>query len=75
MIPGAIVLAHNSHNAAKRLEHYLAFVRDRKNFTQSVNILFDGEGLRDDLFGIEIAHEDIQPARAERAAVGAADLR
>ena len=42
---GALVLAHNSVNAAKRLEHYLAFVRDRRNFRESVNVIFDIEGL------------------------------
>jgi len=45
MPPGAIVLAHNSVNAAARLEHYLAFVRDEKNFRASVNVIFDVEGL------------------------------
>ena len=42
---GAIVLAHNSVNAAKRLEHYLAFVRDETNFRASVNVVLDPEGL------------------------------
>ncbi|MCE5326192.1 MAG: class I SAM-dependent methyltransferase [Planctomycetaceae bacterium] len=42
---GSIVLAHNSVNAAPRLEQYLAFVRDGKNFRSSINVIFDGEGL------------------------------
>jgi hypothetical protein len=40
-----VVLAHNSFNCAKRLEHYLSFVRDPANMRASVNVLFDGEGL------------------------------
>lgn len=42
---GAIILAHNSGNAATKLEHYLAFVRDPANCAASVNVLFDIEGL------------------------------
>ena len=42
---GAVVLAHNSVNAAPRLEHYLAFVRDPANMTASVNVILDPEGL------------------------------
>ena len=42
---GALVLAHNSVNAAQRLQHYLAFVRDEKNFRASVNVILDAEGL------------------------------
>jgi len=42
---GSIVLAHNSHNAAERLRHYLAFVRDEANFRAGVNAILDGEGL------------------------------
>ena len=42
---GAIVLAHNSVNAAERLASYLAFVRDPAHFGSSVNVIFDGEGL------------------------------
>jgi predicted O-methyltransferase YrrM len=45
MPPGAIVLAHNSVNAAERLTNYLAFVRDKANFRESVNVILDGEGL------------------------------
>ena len=45
MPPGAIVLAHNSVNAAERLKNYLAFVRDKASFRESVNVVFDGEGL------------------------------
>ena len=43
--PGGVILAHNSHNAAERLEHYLAFVRDPANFSASVNVVLDPEGL------------------------------
>jgi len=43
--PGGVILAHNSVNCAERLEHYLAFVRDRRNCRASVNVVFDPEGL------------------------------
>jgi predicted O-methyltransferase YrrM len=42
---GGIILAHNSVNAAGRLEHYLGFVRDTANFRASVNVILDPEGL------------------------------
>lgn len=42
---GAIVLAHNSVNAAERLSRYLDFVRNSGKFSSSVNIVFDCEGL------------------------------
>jgi len=45
LAPGAIVLAHNSVNGADRLQRYFAFVRDKANFSESVNVIFDGEGL------------------------------
>jgi predicted O-methyltransferase YrrM len=45
MPPGALVLAHNSENSAERLAHYLDFVRDEANFSASVNVVFDIEGL------------------------------
>ena len=45
MPPGAPVLAHNSQNAAEKLRHYLAFVRDSGNMKASVNVVFDVEGL------------------------------
>ncbi len=43
--PGSIVLAHNSVNAAERLQFYLDFVRDTANMQASVNVVFDPEGL------------------------------
>ncbi|NOY82001.1 MAG: hypothetical protein GXP31_13475 [Kiritimatiellaeota bacterium] len=43
--PGGLVLAHNSVNCAERLRRYLDFVRDKKNFRASLNIVFDPEGL------------------------------
>ena len=43
--PGAVVLAHNSVNAAERLRHYLSFVRDVSHCRASVNVVFDVEGL------------------------------
>ena len=43
--PAALVLAHNSVNAAERLKEYLAFVRDRRRFRASLNVILDGEGL------------------------------
>lgn len=45
MPKGAIVLAHNSVNAAERLARYLGHVRDPANFASSVNVIFDREGL------------------------------
>ena len=42
---GAVVLAHNSVNAAERLKHYLGFVRDEVHFRASVNCIIDPEGL------------------------------
>lgn len=45
MPPGSLVLAHNSVNAAERLRHYLAFVRDTSHMRASVNVIFDIEGL------------------------------
>ncbi len=42
---GSLVLAHNSANAAERLEPYLAFVRDSNSFSASVNVILDIEGL------------------------------
>jgi predicted O-methyltransferase YrrM len=42
---GALILAHNSGNAAPKLEHYLKFVRDPANCAASVNCLLDIEGL------------------------------
>ncbi|MBI2193622.1 MAG: class I SAM-dependent methyltransferase [Planctomycetes bacterium] len=43
--PGALVLAHNSVNAAEKLKSYLEFVRDPAHFRTSVNVVLDGEGL------------------------------
>jgi predicted O-methyltransferase YrrM len=43
--PGALVLAHNSVNAAERLGEYLAFVRDPEHFANSLNVVIDPEGL------------------------------
>lgn len=45
MPPGSIILAHNSVNAAERLQYYLDFVRDSANCKSSVNVILDGEGL------------------------------
>ena len=45
MKPGSLVLAHNSVNAASKLHHYLAFVRDPSHFQASVNVVLDPEGL------------------------------
>lgn len=42
---GSVVLAHNSVNAAERLQYYLAFVRDTANMSASVNVILDAEGL------------------------------
>jgi predicted O-methyltransferase YrrM len=45
MGPGALLLAHNSVNAATELRQYLAFARDHRNCRASVNVVIDGEGL------------------------------
>jgi predicted O-methyltransferase YrrM len=45
LVPGGIVLAHNSVNCAERLAGYLAWVRDPANMRASVNVILDGEGL------------------------------
>jgi len=45
MSSGALVLAHNSVNCAERLKDYLAFMRDSARFRESVNVIFDPEGL------------------------------
>jgi predicted O-methyltransferase YrrM len=42
---GALVLAHNSHNAADSLGPYLEQVRDPGRFRESVNVVLDPEGL------------------------------
>lgn len=45
MPKGSVVLAHNSVNSGERLEKYLGFVRDTRNMSGSVNVIFDPEGL------------------------------
>jgi predicted O-methyltransferase YrrM len=45
MPAGALLLAHNSINAAEALKDYLGWVRDGKNCRESVNMFVDGEGL------------------------------
>lgn len=45
MPSGGVVLAHNSVNCADRLEDYLSFVREGRNFRASVNVVLDIEGL------------------------------
>ena len=45
MPAGALVLAHNSENAASKLGDYLAFVRDPANMRASINVVMDPEGL------------------------------
>ncbi len=45
LAPGALVLAHNSVNAAADLAGYLAFVRDGANFRESLNVVIDDQGL------------------------------
>jgi predicted O-methyltransferase YrrM len=42
---GSLVLAHNSVNAADSMADYLDYVRDRANFTASVNMVVDDQGL------------------------------
>lgn len=45
MPTGSVVLAHNSVNYAERLQDYLAFARDPAHLRDSVNVIFDIEGL------------------------------
>jgi predicted O-methyltransferase YrrM len=45
LVPGAVVLAHNSVNCAERLASYLTWVRDPANMRASINVILDGEGL------------------------------
>ena len=45
LVPGALVLAHNSVNSAERLAQYLAFVRDPAKMAGSMNIVMDNQGL------------------------------
>lgn len=45
MLPGALVLAHNSVNGGDKLDDYLAVVRDPQTFSASVNCVVDPEGL------------------------------
>jgi predicted O-methyltransferase YrrM len=50
LVPGSLVLAHNSINAAEALTDYLACVRDPSQFRQSVNMFVDIEGLEVSLY-------------------------
>jgi hypothetical protein len=45
LVPGSLVLAHNSINSAQDLADCLACVRDPSQFRQSVNVYLDPEGL------------------------------
>lgn len=45
LIPGGVVLAHNSVNCAERLTPYLEWVRSTAHMRCSVNVILDGEGL------------------------------
>lgn len=45
LVPGGIVLAHNSVNCAQRLAPYLEWVRNSAHMKASVNVILDGEGL------------------------------
>ena len=45
MPAGALVLAHNSVNAAHQLEDFFAFVGDPANMTAAMNVVLDPEGL------------------------------
>lgn len=42
---GSLILAHNSVNLARPLRHYLEFVRNPAHCRESVNVIFDAEGL------------------------------
>ena len=43
--PGALLVAHNSVNGRTEYADYLAFVRDRRHCSASINVVIDGEGL------------------------------
>lgn len=43
--PGALIIAHNSVNAAGQLGDYFNFVRDPTLMRASVNVVIDGEGI------------------------------
>jgi len=43
--PGAVVIAHNSVNNARSLEHYLSFGRDPTRMRASLNVAIVGEGV------------------------------
>ena len=43
--PGSLVLAHNAVNAARSMADYLAHVRDPANFSESVTLVVDDQGL------------------------------
>jgi predicted O-methyltransferase YrrM len=45
LLPGSVILAHNSANCADALADYLDFVREPANFHASVNVILDPEGL------------------------------
>jgi predicted O-methyltransferase YrrM len=50
LVPGSLVLAHNSVNAAESLADYLAAVRASEDFRESMNVYLDGEGLEVSLY-------------------------
>jgi predicted O-methyltransferase YrrM len=43
--PGSLVLAHNSVNSASSLAGYTAYMRDRANFRETMNVVVDDQGL------------------------------
>jgi len=43
--PGSLVLAHNSANLAHQIADFLEYVRDPANFTESMNVIIDDQGL------------------------------
>jgi predicted O-methyltransferase YrrM len=45
LVPGSLVLAHNSVNSAHTMVDYLSYVRDASRFRESVNVIVDDQGL------------------------------
>ena len=43
--PRSLVLAHNSVNLAHQIADFLEYVRDPGNFTESINVIIDDQGL------------------------------
>jgi predicted O-methyltransferase YrrM len=45
LLPGSLIIAHNSLNSERELSDYLEFVRDPARFHASVNVVVDDQGV------------------------------